>query len=104
MFAYICRLCTHYHVHDMTWSVIYSMTGYQHSFCFYRLVCLSLKDALSSGVGGLNLSVEDFQNVAAQLLTQQNVEKGTPEESSPPFTLGDIMLSVLPESLQVCPH
>jgi len=63
-------------------------------------VCLSLKDALRSGVGGLNLSVEDFQNVAAQLLTQHNVEKGTPEESSP-ITLGDIMLSVLPESLQV---
>ena len=67
-------------------------------------MCLSLKDALSSGVGGLNLSVEDFQNVAAQLLTQQNVEKATPEESSPPITLGDIMLSVLPESLQVCTH
>jgi hypothetical protein len=65
-------------------------------------VCLSLKDALSSGVGGLNLSVEDFQNVAAQLLTQQNVEKGTPEESSPPITLGDVMLSVLPDTSQVC--
>nr|CAD7600411.1 unnamed protein product [Timema genevievae] len=40
-----------------------------------RLVCLSLKDALTSGVGGLNLSVEDLQNVAAQLLTQQSTEK-----------------------------
>nr|CAD7433179.1 unnamed protein product [Timema monikensis] len=39
------------------------------------LVCLSLKDALTSGVGGLNLSVEDLQNVAAQLLTQQSTEK-----------------------------
>lgn len=68
---------------------------------FYRLVCLSLKDALISGVGGLNLSVEDFQNVAAQLLTQQNVEKATPEES-PTLTLGDVMLSVLPGTSQVC--
>ncbi|PNF14092.1 hypothetical protein B7P43_G01067 [Cryptotermes secundus] len=64
------------------------------------LVCLSLKDALISGVGGLNLSVEDFQNVAAQLLTQQNVEKATPEES-PTLTLGDVMLSVLPGTSQV---
>lgn len=106
MFTHIRGLCAHYRVHDMTWSIIDSMTGYQllAFFCFHRLVCLSLKDALSSGVGGLNLSVEDFQNVAAQLLTQQNVEKGTPEESSPPFTLGDIMLSVLPETLQVCTH
>ncbi|GFG28206.1 hypothetical protein Cfor_07849 [Coptotermes formosanus] len=64
------------------------------------LVCLSLKDALSSGVGGLNLSVEDFQNVAAQLLTQQNVEKGTSEETSPAITLGDVMLSVLPDTSQ----
>ncbi|PSN47176.1 hypothetical protein C0J52_14722 [Blattella germanica] len=39
------------------------------------LVCLSLKDVLTTGVGGLNLSVEDFQNVAAQLLTQQSVDK-----------------------------
>ncbi|KAJ4435832.1 hypothetical protein ANN_18451 [Periplaneta americana] len=65
------------------------------------LVCLSLKDALSSGVGGLNLSVEDFQNVAAQLLTQQNVEKATAEGSSPPLTLGDLMLNVLPDTTQV---
>jgi hypothetical protein len=78
-------------------------TNNQHNFCcFYRLVCLSLKDALVSGVGGLNLSVEDFQNVAAQLLTQQNVEKATPEESSPTLTLGDVMLSVLPGTSQVC--
>jgi hypothetical protein len=78
-------------------------TNYQHhSYCFYRLVCLSLKDALISGVGGLNLSVEDFQNVAAQLLTQQNVEKATPEESAPTLTLGDVMLSVLPGTSQVC--
>ena len=55
-------------------------------------------------LGGLNLSVEDFQNVAAQLPTQQNVEKATLEESSQPITLGDIMLSVLPDSLQVCSH
>jgi hypothetical protein len=73
-----------------------------HSHCFYRLVCLSLKDALISGVGGLNLSVEDFQNVAAQLLIQQNVEKATPEESSPTPILGDVMLSVLPGTSQVC--
>jgi hypothetical protein len=64
-------------------------------------VCLSLKDALISGVGGLNLSVEDFQNVAAQLLIQQNVEKAAPEESSPIHTLGDVMLSVLPGTSQV---
>lgn len=36
-----------------------------------RLEWLSLTDALTSGVNGLNLSVEDFQNVAAQLLHSQ---------------------------------
>lgn len=70
--------------------------------CFYRLICLSLKDALISGVGGLNLSVEDFQNVAAQLLTQQNVEKTANDELALPLTLGDVMLSVLPDASQVC--
>lgn len=30
-----------------------------------------MTDALTSGVNGLNLSVEDFQNVAAQLLHSQ---------------------------------
>lgn len=70
--------------------------------CSYRLVCLSLKDALISGVGGLNLSVEDFQNVAAQLLTQQNAEKTTTDELAPPLTLGEVMLSVVPDASQVC--
>ncbi|XP_021916228.1 uncharacterized protein LOC110828136 isoform X2 [Zootermopsis nevadensis] len=64
------------------------------------LICLSLKDALISGVGGLNLSVEDFQNVAAQLLTQQNVEKTANDELALPLTLGDVMLSVLPDASQ----
>lgn len=32
-----------------------------------------MADALASGVGGLNLSVEDFQNVAAQLLSSQKI-------------------------------
>lgn len=39
---------------------------------------LSLTDALTLGVGGLNLSVEDFQNVATQLLSSQistNIEE-----------------------------
>ncbi|KAJ9581258.1 hypothetical protein L9F63_023564 [Diploptera punctata] len=60
------------------------------------LVCLSLKDALTTGVGGLNLSVEDFQNVAAQLLTQQSVDKAVIDATS----LGDVMLNVLPDASQ----
>ncbi|KAF4523925.1 hypothetical protein B566_EDAN012277 [Ephemera danica] len=51
------------------------------------LVCMSLKDALTSGVGGLKLSVEDLQNIA-QLLTQtqQDADASTSikfEESGP---------------------
>uniref|UniRef100_A0A1B6E5K8 HMG box domain-containing protein n=1 Tax=Clastoptera arizonana TaxID=38151 RepID=A0A1B6E5K8_9HEMI len=34
---------------------------------------ISLTEALSSGVGGLNLSVDDFRNVAAQLLITQRL-------------------------------
>lgn len=46
---------------------------------------LSLTDALTSGVGGLNLSVEDFQNVATQLLSSQmstNLEEGMLETNT----------------------
>ncbi|XP_054265483.1 uncharacterized protein LOC128988311 [Macrosteles quadrilineatus] len=44
---------------------------------------LSLTDALTSGVGGLNLSVEDFHNVAAQLLHSRTtaVRKNVPSST-----------------------
>lgn len=45
-----------------------------------RLEWLSLTDALTSGVNGLNLSVEDFQNVAAQLLHSQKSALTTVED------------------------
>ncbi|XP_065157274.1 uncharacterized protein [Atheta coriaria] len=41
------------------------------------LVCLSLSDALSSG---LNLSVEDLQKLAAELLLQQESKKSTAKD------------------------
>lgn len=40
------------------------------NYFIFRLVCMSLNDALSSD---LNLSVDDLRNVAAQLISQQNV-------------------------------
>ncbi|XP_046661958.1 uncharacterized protein LOC124355070 [Homalodisca vitripennis] len=43
---------------------------------------LTLTDALTSGVGGLNLCVEDFQNVAAQLLLPQVSISTVVEESN----------------------
>ncbi|XP_075221759.1 uncharacterized protein LOC142324725 [Lycorma delicatula] len=42
---------------------------------------LSLTDALTSGVGGLNLSVEDFQHVAAQLLSSSQQQQSLPVTS-----------------------
>lgn len=55
---------------------------------------LSLTDALTSGVGGLNLSVEDFQNVAAQLLsTHQVVNNDLVLESGPKYKSEDISKS-----------
>lgn len=39
-------------------------------YCNFRLVCMSLNDALSSD---LNLSVDDLRSVAAQLIIQQNI-------------------------------
>ncbi|KAG8265091.1 hypothetical protein J6590_102780 [Homalodisca vitripennis] len=47
-----------------------------------RLEWLTLTDALTSGVGGLNLCVEDFQNVAAQLLLPQVSISTVVEESN----------------------
>jgi len=35
MSAYVSGLCAHYRVHDMTWSIIYSMTGYQLAFLLF---------------------------------------------------------------------
>lgn len=46
-----------------------NINAYMYIFYDYSLVCMSLNDALSSN---LNLSVEDLQNVATQLLLQQN--------------------------------
>ncbi|XP_071448415.1 uncharacterized protein [Hetaerina americana] len=58
------------------------------------LVCMTLKDALTSGVGDLKLSVEDLQNVAAQLITQ-NPLKMVASDGSMPILLNDVMLNVV---------
>lgn len=61
-------------------------------------MCLSLKDALTSGIGGLNLSVEDLQHVAAQLLIAQNTSSSETVES---LSMGAIKVNVLPDVSQV---
>uniref|UniRef100_A0A1B6G9S7 HMG box domain-containing protein n=1 Tax=Cuerna arida TaxID=1464854 RepID=A0A1B6G9S7_9HEMI len=63
---------------------------------------LTLTDALTSGVGGLNLCVEDFQNVAAQLLLPQVSISTVVEESSASVTSekDDNSLSTSTESEQ----
>lgn len=38
------------------------------------MICISLSDALNNGVGGVSLSEEDLKNVAAELLSSQDVE------------------------------
>lgn len=43
-----------------------------HTPFICRLICMSLKDALNEGVGGVSLSEEDFQNVATKLLSFQD--------------------------------
>ncbi|XP_063226430.1 uncharacterized protein LOC134533105 [Bacillus rossius redtenbacheri] len=60
------------------------------------LVCLSLKDVLSTDVGGLKLSMEDFQNVAVQLLSQHG---GTVCATGSESTPGNIFLSISPGSI-----
>ncbi|XP_046385546.1 uncharacterized protein LOC124155610 isoform X2 [Ischnura elegans] len=64
------------------------------------LVCMTLKDALTSGVGDLKLSVEDLQNVAAQLITQ-NPLKMVASDGSMPILLNDVMLNVVQEESAV---
>ncbi|KAG8235017.1 hypothetical protein J437_LFUL015680 [Ladona fulva] len=66
------------------------------------LVCMTLKDALTSGVGDLKLSVEDLQNVAAQLITQ-NPMKMVTADSSMPILLNDVMLNVVQDDPVVMP-